>query len=130
MNDPPPYYIVLFEHDVSDKLKQLCLCVIEWFDKNYGVDDQLKFEVLTTPTVINGHPLTATFIWKDSYGHPRIMLQQRNFYNPAYELLHEFVHYNQWRNKKPINHRGVKQRTDLLFSKFTSENPNLDMNPF
>ena len=40
----------------------------------------------------------------------------------VYELLntfaHEFVHYEQWRDKKPMTHRGVENRVLAILKKF------------
>lgn len=38
-------------------------------------------------------------------------------------LLHECVHYEQWRDRRPVNERGVQSRVDALLRRYRNEYP-------
>jgi hypothetical protein len=42
-------------------------------------------------------------------------LKERHF---VYIFAHEFCHYEQWRDGKPLNHRGLENRVNSLVRKF------------
>lgn len=51
--------------------------------------------------------------------HPYMIVALQN--DPVTTIAHEAVHYEQWRDKRPVNERGVDQRAEALVRRWKRE---------
>ena len=83
-----------------------------WLEKHIGVNHRVMLDLCATP--VQGY-------FDPKPDAPLIIAQTGNGILDT--LAHEYVHYEQWRDDRPITERGVSQRAAALVRKWRRERP-------
>ncbi len=125
-----------FEAGVHKEVREACIKYAKWLRKEFEFPILLVFYIKKAPLIKNKEKelVSATFFApysKNVEPYARVATgyyckdkKERGKDDALASILcsinHEFVHYLQWINNKPLTERGVEKKADSILNKYSS----------